>query len=434
VQIMSIHKSKGLEADYVFLYGAFSPWRGGQLRTFERGGRRWLFTGRARRTALAAELDRETEGDDQRLLYVALTRARRRLYLPYAGNPDVEVAAERDDYWRIHGAYRHVHRRLRALYGGGEARAHFSAKEILCPAPVDDTPARTAAAIGRWRPDPADLRLDFPAAALEEKRRRHAGIVMTSYTRIKQAHGGYQPPTEVLDELPTATPAAAADPRRLPGGALSGIFLHALLEDVPTASFDGAPLEAWAARPEIRALFDAAMRKHDRAPAHREDAERMVHAALTTPLALAPAARLDGVARAQRLARELEFLFPFPDAAGGADKGFVKGYVDFIFEHEGRTWFGDWKSDLLPDYAPAAVAAHVAANYELQRRLYALALVKMLGIVDAADYERRFGGTVYVFLRGLPDGLELGRPSWDEIRRWEAELAVDLAGPEGGAS
>jgi exodeoxyribonuclease V beta subunit len=32
VQIMSIHKSKGLEADYVFLYGAFSPWRGSKVQ------------------------------------------------------------------------------------------------------------------------------------------------------------------------------------------------------------------------------------------------------------------------------------------------------------------------------------------------------------------------------------------------------------------
>ena len=51
----------------------------------------------------------------------------------------------------------------------------------------------------------------------------------------------------------------------------------------------------------------------------------------------------------------MEFLFPFPAAAGGADAGFVKGYVDVIFEHEGRTYFGDWKSDLLP-VSPAAWA------------------------------------------------------------------------------
>ncbi|HEX4405696.1 MAG TPA: hypothetical protein VH560_12750, partial [Polyangia bacterium] len=122
-----------------------------------------------------------------------------------------------------------------------------------------------------------------------------------------------------------------------------------------------------------------------------------------------------------------------PAAAGGADAGFVKGYVDFIFEHEGRTYFGDWKSDLLPDFSADAVRAHVAANYELQRRLYALALVKMLGITDAADYEARFGGTVYVFLRALPEGLEIGRPTFDDIVQWERELAEQLAAERGAA-
>jgi exodeoxyribonuclease V beta subunit len=115
VQVMSIHKSKGLEADHVFLYGAFTPWRGSHMRLFERDGKSWLFTGRPRRSSLEDALDHETESDDQRLLYVALTRARQRLYLPYAGNPAVEKAEQFEDFWRVNGAYRHVHRRLRAL-------------------------------------------------------------------------------------------------------------------------------------------------------------------------------------------------------------------------------------------------------------------------------------------------------------------------------
>jgi exodeoxyribonuclease V beta subunit len=429
VQIMTIHKAKGLEADHVFVYGAFSRWGGQGVRAFARDGGRWLFVGRPRRAALKVELELEAARDDQRLLYVALTRARERLYLPYAGDPKVEGNAPPDeDYWRINGAYRHVHQRLRALYADGTKRMHFETRDVLCPTPPDDTPARVAAAVRAWRPAPADLALDFPAAALAQTRRERAGIVLTSYTRIKQAHGGYQPPTEVLDEQPAPMPEAPPAPGRLPGGALSGIFLHAALEEVPLASLAGGPPAAeWAALPEIHALFDAAFRRTDRDPAHRADAERIVHAALTTPLALPGGAALAGVARAARVAREVEFLFPFPAAAGGGGAGFVKGYIDFIFEHEGRAFFGDWKSDLLPDFSPAAVSAHVAANYELQRRLYALALVKMLGVVDEADYEARFGGMVYVFLRALPEGLEIGRPSWAELEGWERELAAALA-------
>jgi exodeoxyribonuclease V beta subunit len=430
VQIMTVHKAKGLEADHVFLYGAFGKFMGQGVKTFSEGGARKVYAGRPRRMAVEEALEAETASEDQRLLYVALTRAKQHLYLPFAASDDLEREGRRDDgYWRITGGYRHVHKRLRTLVGDGDdgARLRFRRLSLVCPPPPDDTPARIADAVRAWRPDPADLALDFPGAALAERRRHHAGVVMTSYTRIKQAHGGYQPPTEVLDEQPAPAALPAADPGRLPGGALSGIFLHAVLEDVPLASLSGAPsVEAWAARPEIGALFDAAMRRHDRDPAHRADAERMVHAALTTPLALPSGVALAGLAHAARVAREVEFLFPFPAAAGGADAGFVKGYVDVIFEHEGRTYFGDWKSDLLPDFSPAAVSAHVAANYELQRRLYALALVRMLGVADEADYEARFGGTVYVFVRALPGGLEIGRPTWTELAGWERDLAVQV--------
>jgi exodeoxyribonuclease V beta subunit len=437
VQIMTIHKAKGLEADHVFVYGAFSPFRGAGVRAMERGGRRWLYAGKARRQALMEELDREQARDDQRLLYVALTRARKRLYLPYAGDAKIEENAPRDeDYWRVTGAYRHVHRRLRTLFGDRAAPHHFEPVPIDCPAPPDTTQAEIREAVRAWRPSAQHLRLDFHAEDLDRKRRLYRGIELTSYSRLKQAHGGYQPPTEVLDESPAGrSPAAPPDPGRLAGGTLSGNFLHAVLESVPKASFTGGTDAAgWAAAAEIHAIFDTEMRKHDRDPAHRSDAERMVHAAMTTPLALTDGTRLDGVARAHQLAREVEFFFPFPDAAGGAGAGFVKGYIDFIFEHGGRTYFGDWKSDFLPDFSPAALVQHMAANYEQQRRLYALALVKMLGISDATDYEARFGGTVYVFLRALPAGIEIGRPSWDDLQTWERELAGHVAAPDGGRS
>jgi exodeoxyribonuclease V beta subunit len=441
VQIMTVHKAKGLEADHVFVFGAFGKFLGQGVKAFAADGGRKLYTGRPRRAAIEAAIEAETASEDQRLLYVALTRAREHLYLPYAASDDMEREGKRDDgYWRITGGYRHVHHRLRRLVGDEQrvldprARLAHRRVELRCPPDPDDTPARIAAAVRAWRPAPAELALDFPTAELAETRRRRAGIVLTSYSRIKQAHGGYQPPTEVLDEQPASAPAPAPDPGRLPGGALSGIFLHAALEEAPLESFAGAPsLEEWAARPEIVALFDAAMRRHDRDPTHRADAERLVHAALTTPLALPTGATLAGVAQAApRVAREVEFVFPFPAAAGGADAGFVKGYVDFLFEHAGRTYFGDWKSDLLPDFSPAAVSAHVAANYDLQRRLYALALARMLGIDDEAAYEARFGGAVYVFVRALPEGLEIGRPSWAELQRWEQELSAQLA--EGGAA
>jgi len=254
--------------------------------------------------------------------------------------------------------------------------------------------------------------------------------VTTSYSRIKQAHGGYHPPTEMPDEVAPDAP-TGDDAGDLAGGAETGIFIHALLEELPLEALRATPApdtDAWSGRDDVRAVVEPLLRRYGRDPDELRPALRLAHAALTAPLPVV-GGTLAGLARAARSAREMEFLFPFPAEAGGPERGFVKGFVDVIFEHEGRSYFGDWKTDRLPAWDAEIVGAHVEANYALQERLYALALVRMLGIGDAAAYEARFGGTLYVFVRGLgrsAAAIRSRRPSFDDITRWQRELADTL--------
>ena len=85
VQIMTMHKAKGLEAEVVFLYGGYSPSPNRGVRHYTDAGSRVAMAGRPRTNALGDLIKRERESEDQRLFYVALTRARRRLYLPFSG-------------------------------------------------------------------------------------------------------------------------------------------------------------------------------------------------------------------------------------------------------------------------------------------------------------------------------------------------------------
>ena len=439
VQIMTMHRAKGLEADYVFVYGGFGPAPNDRVRSYVVDGRRRRLAGRPRLQTTTDLIRLDRDGEDQRLYYVALTRARKRLYLPYSGKvPEGEASLfdppAREEYWKLVGGYRHVNRRLRELVTEPDPRRLRDPHEVQIDARADggDAAALSPAALAAWRPEPADVAPIEGDQALAGLRRARAGAVTTSYSRIKQAHGGYRPPTEMLDEV--AAPAdvphdEGAD--ELPGGAATGIFLHAVLEKLPLESLLDAPaLDAWSARPEVRPLVESLLRKHGRGAGELRPALRLAHAALTAPLPIVGGA-LPGLPRAKHTVREMEFLFPFPTEAGGPQRGYVKGFVDVIFEHEGRSYFGDWKTDRLPAWDAATVAAHVEANYALQERLYALALLRMLGIGDAAAYEARFGGTLYVFVRGLghsSDAIRSRRPTYEEITRWQSELAGALDG------
>ncbi|MGB8342754.1 MAG: hypothetical protein WCE51_14290, partial [Chthoniobacterales bacterium] len=87
--------------------------------------------------------------------------------------------------------------------------------------------------------------------------------------------------------------------------------------------------------------------------------------------------------------------------------GFMNGFIDLTFEHGGRFYFADWKSNWLgPDtraYHGAAIAGEIQRNfYTLQLCLYSVALHRYLRVRKPDyDFERHFGGAFYIFLRGI---------------------------------
>ena len=108
----------------------------------------------------------------------------------------------------------------------------------------------------------------------------------------------------------------------------------------------------------------------------------------------------------------MEFAYPIPerhhtlladgpDGAWTVGRGYIKGFIDLVFRRDKLMYFADWKGDLLPSYEPAAVARHVESHYRLQARIYSVGVVRLLAIHNERDYDSRFGGLLYVFLRGV---------------------------------
>ncbi|MCA9606400.1 MAG: PD-(D/E)XK nuclease family protein, partial [Myxococcales bacterium] len=221
-----------------------------------------------------------------------------------------------------------------------------------------------------------------------------------------------------------------------PGGSGVGVFLHEVLEHL---SFERVAETPILDDPPMRDLLVARARANGIGEEHLPEAARILEGALRSPLPLPRGGEVEGgLASLARRVAEMPFLLPIPEAshppidAGrpgldapplAIDRGFIRGIIDLVAEHEGRYLVVDYKSDRLASYAPADVARHVEAHYQVQARLYTIGAVRALRIHDAADYEARFEGLLYTFLRGMSGGgVWASRPSWQDVLTWERAL------------
>jgi exodeoxyribonuclease V beta subunit len=211
-----------------------------------------------------------------------------------------------------------------------------------------------------------------------------------------------------------------------------------LLES-PPAVLDAAGI---ASHPAVRARLAL----HGGDEAERALALELAERALSSPIETALLSLPRGVGAPSRRAVEMPFLFPVPELAHPSlevigrdmrglvvERGFVRGVIDLLFEHEGRVFVLDWKTDRLESYDEASMRAHVEEDYRVQIALYTLAALRVLSRdavhPDLAEVHERFGGLLYVFVRGLaPEGstgvLAL-RPGLEQVLAWEQAARRD---------
>lgn len=431
VQIMTMHKSKGLQADLVFVFGGFSKPPSAAFHNLYWNKRRLLHIGDPY-LEMAAKAAREGSiYEDERLLYVAITRARYRVYLPYL---------EKEDYGYLDHTYKRLNDRLRDLVSSGVVDSHPGFESVLVEE-VDDVPEVAPRGGGspdiRYQPGEEITQED----ALDEHYASVRGRpqIVTSYSRMKAQSGGYKASSSELvnDDIHAEVSSWRADDA-LPGGTGPGIFVHTVIEELDFAPMRETPYETWAKDPEIDRLFTDLMRRHGIDRTHLDAAKTLVYRSLTMPLELPDGSVMkDGVVGVERELREMEFLFPIPESAHSrldhelappfeVKRGYVKGYIDYLFEHNGKVYFADWKTDTLESYAADFLTEHVARNYGTQAKLYALAVLKHFRIHTEEQYEVRFGGYAYFFLRGMArthgEGLYIKRARWSDLVDYEASL------------
>jgi len=88
-------------------------------------------------------------------------------------------------------------------------------------------------------------------------------------------------------------------------------------------------------------------------------------------------------------------------------RGMITGIIDLVFEHEGKYYLADYKSNFLGaslyDYTPDKLQLAIYdRRYDLQYLLYSVALHRYLAKrVPDYHYELHFGGVYYLFIRAM---------------------------------
>lgn len=409
VRIVTIHKSKGLEYDVTFYpYARKEPWRGGnEFLKFHEGSD--LVLDLAKTAEHKKIRGGEELAESVRHLYVALTRAKHRSYVVWQEDKRKSKAGLTWLFAREDSAEKFA--AAGSANTAGDAAAYFSESETVS---VEGLPDREGQPIAR----PLVARKGFDARVFSGEIDRSWDTVSFSSLakgRLVEPETPDYDSTETALEIEPLLPAQGI--HAFPGGTRAGTCLHKILEELdfsdPTQI---APLVKRKLKNFRISGFDEVI---------VEMLTRLLHTSL--PLADFPLGEIT-----QRLP-ELEFTFPInevtapklqalfdhtngeiPAVIGRLQfqptRGFLKGFIDVVFEHRGKFYFVDWKSNWLgPDatfYRSENLAQAMAKNfYTLQLSIYTVALHRFLQQrLPGYDYEKNFGGAFYIFLRGLESG------------------------------
>ncbi|WP_192868860.1 exodeoxyribonuclease V subunit beta [Vibrio parahaemolyticus] len=421
VQIVTIHKSKGLEYDLVFLPFVFSYREASEAKYYDAANDRTVLdiTGN---DASMKQADKERLAEDLRLIYVALTRA---VYACFIGASPLRNGRSTKEPTGVHrSAIGYLIQNgqeggINDLYQGLTKQQD----ELDCVV-VADPPQQ----LEEKYVAPQEEIYDLSAKELQNPIDRNWRI--TSYSGlVKQGshHVEHDATIEItgfdIDSSEEQDEADLVEPERsiftFPRGARPGTFLHSLFEEIeftqPATTAENTQI--------ILGLMESEQFDEEWLPI----LQQLIDTVLATPLD-GKSLLLNQKAPSQRLV-EMEFLLPIevlsapalnrviqrhdPLSAKAGDLGFqtvqgmLKGFIDLVFEHQGKYYVLDWKSNHLGDdvthyHGEALKSAMAEHRYDLQYQIYALALHRFLrSRLANYQYEQHFGGVYYLFLRGM---------------------------------
>ena len=470
VKLVTIHKSKGLEYPVVFCpFG----WAGSKIK---KNNNPFAFHDNLNHMSLTLDLgspamdenrvcaEKEELAENLRLAYVALTRARSRCYFVWGRFRDAETSApaylfHQQGSWKGENVVHSAEERLKSL----------SDEDMRAELKVLMDKAKGTIRISEMPIDEGKKYSPLPDKKVVLTSRTFSGNIdrqwhISSFTSLVSGH---EHGAELADH-DTITPPASPESRRVdrshthsqkdfeestidqepssifsfPRGTKAGTCLHDIFEHLGFMQKDTSVIKKLVSNKLIEYGFDLIW---------QETLFDMIHRVLSVPLEPERSDFTLSHIRSQDRINELEFYFPlksispkklhtifakyagpelskdFPEHIERLDftpvRGFMRGFIDMVFQFKGQFYLVDWKSNFLGSgleyYDQKGLTRAMKDEfYIIQCHIYTVALNQYLRLrLPGYTYETHFGGALYIFLRGVDPnkGTEFGiykeRPS-----------------------
>ncbi|WP_407502832.1 UvrD-helicase domain-containing protein [Acinetobacter baumannii] len=460
VQLMTIHQSKGLEFKIVFLLGADKPFRENNktlnFSTQDITVPESAQTLTQRVVAIAdktylneIELKQHEEralAEQNRLWYVALTRASHRVYALLQDMDGKSVSGLA--FWKNRAEpFQHRCCTDEIILEQPPAARHLNQHINIIEIQAQHFPDQRFYSRGKTS-----------FSYLAQHLRHKVGTDLLA----SQSHEAVLAEDE-LDQV-ISVEAPAAQPinwikSNFPRGTLAGNFLHEIFEHIDFQCSD-----EWVS--EIRRRFkndysslwqDLLIKYQESFPEEQEAEYSLYHAVaewlqeiLSTPLYqgfrlnqlqpehylsecpfyLALSDRVLAMKRIQQLFAE--YGMEMPELLEARSARYLNGSIDLVYFDGQRYHIADYKSNYLgenlADYSVESIAQSMSlASYWLQAGLYLVALHRYLKVkMQNYDIEQHLGGATYLYLRGMNGEAEQGyyywQPSTEFVLRLDAIL------------
>ena len=434
VKIVTVHKSKGLEYGLVYCPYLWADSRSPSsdaaimFHAEDEAHTPSLDIGSEQRALSIKYLEQEAYAENMRLLYVALTRAKYHCTV---------VTAPR----KIKG---YIDRSaLGWLLSNGEA-ANSKNFHTAYQQNIKDLVTKSSATISTDAlPEKQDalhyhahqtinnLSVRTFSSSIEKDHQ------VSSFSGLSSGHH-VETPDHDKDALFNAIVLSANAENEFPRGARAGSCLHEMYENIDFTQDLCIDEESEIVKSLAKWGFGEDL---------AEIAQSLLTQSLQAPLSTENhALKLAALTHKQRL-NEMEFYLPLPllrvddlqkillqylptegwqvvrDAVNKLQfaqvRGYLKGFIDLIFEYEGQYYVADYKSNSLEDYGATSLLETMAhSHYYLQYLIYSVALHRYLkGRLPDYEYETHFGGVYYLFIRGMSqenigNGIFYDQPSY----------------------